>query len=116
MVYNNIIEISPLGFMRGRTFQNAYIIADEMQNSSPNQMLMLTTRIGKGSKMVVTGDIHQTDRGVKTSGLLDFIVRYDEKRQEQDNHEIQGIQIVELTKEDIERDPIIVTLLDIYGN
>jgi len=75
MLNNNIIEISPLAFMRGRTFKNAYIIADEMQNSSPNQMLMLTTRIGEGSKMVITGDIKQTDRSME-SGLSDFINKY----------------------------------------
>jgi phosphate starvation-inducible PhoH-like protein len=55
MLKNNIIEVSPLAFMRGRTFKNSFIIADEMQNSTPNQMLMLTTRIGTNSKMVITG-------------------------------------------------------------
>ena len=75
MLYNNVIEISPLAFMRGRTFKHSYIIADEMQNSSPNQMLMLTTRIGEGSKMVITGDLKQSDRGIN-SGLQDFINKY----------------------------------------
>ena len=72
LIHNNIIEISPLAFMRGRTFKNAYIIADEMQNSSPNQMLMLTTRIGENSKMIITGDLKQSDKP-DISGLNDFL-------------------------------------------
>lgn len=77
MIRNGIIEISPLAFMRGRTFHRAFIIADEMQNSSPNQMMMLTTRIGMESKMVVTGDLHQSDRSfAQGNGLKDFIDKY----------------------------------------
>ena len=72
MIENEIIEICPLAFMRGRTFKNAIIIADEMQNATPNQMKMLLTRIGEGSKIVVTGDVRQTDRTVGENGLLDF--------------------------------------------
>jgi phosphate starvation-inducible PhoH-like protein len=59
MIKEGVIEISPLAYMRGRTFKDAYIIADEMQNATPNQMKMLLTRIGTGSKMVVTGDLAQ---------------------------------------------------------
>ena len=62
MLYEGIIEISPLAFMRGRTFHNSYIVADEMQNASANQMKMLLTRIGSRSKLAVTGDLAQTDR------------------------------------------------------
>jgi phosphate starvation-inducible PhoH-like protein len=75
MMHNNVIEISPLAYMRGRTFKNSFIIADEMQNSSPNQMLMLTTRIGQGSKMIITGDLKQSDKG-QESGLFDFITKF----------------------------------------
>jgi hypothetical protein len=75
MIQNNVIEISPLAYMRGRTFKKAFIIADEMQNSSPNQMLMLTTRIGEGSKMVITGDLQQSDRS-QNNGLSDFMNKY----------------------------------------
>jgi phosphate starvation-inducible protein PhoH len=60
MLKSNMIEIVPLGFMQGRTFKNAIIIADEMQNSSPNQMFMLLTRLGENSKMIITGDPMQT--------------------------------------------------------
>lgn len=116
MLYNNIIEISPLAFMRGRTFKNAFIIGDEMQNSSPNQMLMLTTRIGEGSKMVITGDLKQSDRGME-SGLSDFIAKYKTYNNFliKTNSETKfGIKIIELDNSDILRSKIIVKLLDIY--
>jgi len=129
MVYNNIIEVSPLAYMRGRTFKKSFIIADEMQNSSPNQMLMLTTRIGEGSKMVITGDLKQSDKG-PNSGLSDFINKYKlyEKvfRDRQTSEELYndkydetnfktGIRIVEMNNTDIERSPIVVNILEIYG-
>jgi phosphate starvation-inducible PhoH-like protein len=116
MLYNNVIEISPLAFMRGRTFKHSYIIADEMQNSSPNQMLMLTTRIGEGSKMVITGDLKQSDRGIN-SGLYDFINKYkvyNNYLARIGNETNIGIKIVELSKADIERSKVINKLLDIY--
>ena len=62
MIAEGVIEIAPLAYMRGRTFKKAYIIADEMQNSTANQMKMLLTRLGEGSKMAVTGDLNQADR------------------------------------------------------
>ncbi len=119
MMYNSVIEISPLAYMRGRTFKNAFIIADEMQNSSPNQMLMLTTRIGVGSKMVVTGDLKQSDKGLE-SGLYDFINKFKvyERRESEkyNNTDINsGIKIVELNNTDIERSPVIVKILDVYN-
>jgi len=116
MLYNNVIEISPLAFMRGRTFKNAFIIADEMQNSSPNQMLMLTTRIGEGSKMIITGDLKQSDRGMD-SGLSDFITKYKKYNNFliRNNSETNfGIKIAELTASDIERSKVIKKLLNIY--
>jgi len=116
MLYNNVIEISPLAFMRGRTFKHSYIIADEMQNSSPNQMLMLTTRIGEGSKMVITGDLKQSDRGIN-SGLQDFINKYKtytNYMNRSGNETRIGIDIVELSKNDIERSKVINKLLEIY--
>lgn len=113
MIHENVIEISPLAYMRGRTFKGALIIADEMQNSSPNQMLMLATRIGIGSKMIITGDLKQTDREL-TSGLEDFINKY--KIYKNKHSETTAIQIVELNKTDIAREPIIETILDIYDS
>jgi phosphate starvation-inducible PhoH-like protein len=119
MIHANVIEIAPLGYMRGRTFKNAFIIADEMQNSSPNQMLMLTTRIGEGSKMVITGDLKQSDKGLN-SGLYDFIRKFDLYEQLEMIYNTtmirnSGIKIVEMNNTDIERSPIIEKILDIYS-
>jgi phosphate starvation-inducible protein PhoH and related proteins len=75
MMYDHQIEICPLAYMRGRTFDNAWIIGDEMQNSTPGQMKMLLTRIGQDSKMVVLGDTAQHDRGFEENGLKDLILR-----------------------------------------
>jgi len=129
MLQSGVIEISPLAYMRGRTFKKAFIIADEMQNSSPNQMLMLTTRLGVGSKMVVTGDLKQSDKGT-ASGLHDFIKRFNNyekvfyKRLDSENtynntfiernHNI-GIKLIELTTADVERSPIVSRILEIYN-
>jgi len=118
MIHANVIEIAPLGYMRGRTFKNAFIIADEMQNSSPNQMLMLTTRIGEGSKMVITGDLKQSDKGLN-SGLYDFIRKFNLYEQIEMNRNTtmirnSGIKIIEMDNTDIQRSPIIEKILDIY--
>ena len=111
-INSNKIEISPLAFMRGRTFKNSFIIADEMQNSSPNQMKMLTTRIGINSKMVVTGDLNQSD--IKNdNGLGDLINKiniYNNYSYEKNNL----IKIVDFEKRDIERSEIVKKIIDIY--
>lgn len=112
MMQNGVIEISPLGYMRGRTFKNAFIIADEMQNSSPNQMLMLTTRFGENSKMIVTGDLKQTDKGI-LSGLYDFLSKYSLYKIGRGKEENE-IKIVEMNKTDIKRDAIVSIILSIY--
>lgn len=85
MLYNNKIEICPLAFMRGRTFKNAFIIADEMQNSSPNQMKMLVTRLGDNSRMVITGDLQQSDiKG--ENGLNDFVSKFEKYQSNEKKH------------------------------
>jgi len=110
MLKNNIIEVSPLAFMRGRTFKNAFIIADEMQNSSPNQMLMLTTRLGTNSKLVITGDLKQSDRSIKNvdNGLRDLMYKL------RQNQHLTDIKMVEMQYEDVERSEIVKTMLKIY--
>lgn len=124
MLQNGVIEISPLAFMRGRTFKHSFIIADEMQNSTPNQMLMLTTRIGDNSKMVITGDLKQTDR-VQSNGLLDIIKKVEcyqkdvlpFNRETQDVFPIKykkDIDIIRMTDVDVQRSPIVTRILDIY--
>jgi phosphate starvation-inducible PhoH-like protein len=111
-IYNNIIEISPLAFMRGRTFKNSFIIADEMQNSSPNQMKMLTTRIGVNSKMIITGDLKQTDIPIN-NGLEDLIERIN-KYNAKTNNSLHAIKIVTFEKQDIERSNIVKDIINIY--
>lgn len=108
MLDEQIIEISPLAFMRGRTFKNAWIIADEMQNATPNQMKMLLTRIGDSSKMIVTGDTRQADRKDPDNGLLDF------KALVESYSKCQYVAGVELTGRDIQRHPAVVEVLKIY--
>jgi phosphate starvation-inducible PhoH-like protein len=111
-IHSNKIEISPLAFMRGRTFKNAFIIADEMQNSSPNQMKMLTTRIGVNSKMIITGDLKQTDIP-KENGLLHLINKilyYNENN----NEKKELIKIISFEKIDIERSEIVKKIIEIY--
>lgn len=113
MVHSGIIEISPLAYMRGRTFKRCFIIADEMQNSSPSQMLMLTTRIGQDSKMVITGDLKQSDRCLE-NGLLDIIEKV-KTYQKHNNNKNVGIEIVEMDEGDIQRSKIVSTILEIFN-
>lgn len=110
MIQEGVIEISPLAFMRGRTFKNAWVIADEMQNATPNQMKMLLTRIGENSRMVVTGDIAQTDRKEHENGLIDFqrlLARFTNS---------EYISAIAFEHTDIERHPAVIEVLDIYGD
>lgn len=107
MLENGTIEISPLAYMRGRTFKNAYIVADEMQNATPSQMKMLLTRLGEGSRMVVTGDLNQADRP-KENGLLDFVKLY---------KDVSAHRFVDMAWFDathIERHPVVREVLSIY--
>jgi phosphate starvation-inducible PhoH-like protein len=108
MLLEGVIEISPLAYMRGRTFKNAYVIADEMQNATQNQMKMLLTRLGENSKMVVTGDLNQADR-LKDNGLVDFIDKIK-------GHRLDHIDAVFFDSHDIERHEAVKEVLDIYGD
>jgi phosphate starvation-inducible PhoH-like protein len=107
MLDEQTIEISPLAFMRGRTFKDAWIIADEMQNATPSQMKMLMTRIGENSKIVITGDVEQTDRTVHNNGLIDLCKRLETRR--------DGLSVCYMNNRDIQRHPIIDTVLEIYA-
>ena len=109
MVETGVIEISPLAYMRGRTFKRSFIIADEMQNSSPNQMLMMLTRIGEESKLVITGDLNQSDRS-GVNGLCDFIEKLRMSRDD------SLIQFIELGVVDIQRSPVVSRIIDIYDS
>jgi phosphate starvation-inducible PhoH-like protein len=108
MIENQLIEISPLAFMRGRTFKHSWIIADEMQNATPNQMKMLMTRIGVGSKIVVTGDVEQTDRPGSNNGLLDLCAKLDRQA-------VGGIAMCPMEARDVQRHAIIGSVLKLYS-
>ena len=108
MLEEQIIEISPLAFMRGRTFKNAWIIADEMQNASPNQTKMLLTRIGENSRMIITGDTQQADRKDPDNGLLNF------KQLVNEYKNCQYVSGVEMQGKDIQRHPAVMEILKIY--
>ena len=108
MLEEGTIEISPLAYMRGRTFKNAYIVADEMQNATVNQMKMLLTRLGEGSKMVVTGDLAQADR-LSDNGLIDFCNLLKQKEY------LEHIDIIEFDARDIERHNAVKEVLAVYG-
>jgi phosphate starvation-inducible PhoH-like protein len=109
MIEDQVVEISPLAFMRGRTFKNAWIIADEMQNATPAQCKMLMTRIGHNSRIVITGDIEQADRSTGDNGLLDLCQRLEEGG-------VSGIAVCELTARDVQRHAIIGSVLKLYGD
>ena len=116
MLHGGVLEISPLAYMRGRTFKRSFIIADEMQNSTPNQMKMLMTRLGDHSKMVITGDLHQSDRGMQ-NGLSDFLEKIKQENLEENHEEkyTNKIRYIELGNKDIQRSPIVSKILDIYN-
>jgi phosphate starvation-inducible PhoH-like protein len=106
MIKEQIIEICPLAYMRGRTFDNAWVICDEAQNTTLNQMLMVLTRIGMNSKVIITGDPNQYDRGYSENGLSDLLTRLDYQEHS------DKIGVVEF--EDVERHPVIPYVLDLY--
>ena len=100
------IEIAPIAFMRGRTLNNAFIILDEAQNTTSQQMKMFLTRIGYGSKAIITGDITQTDLpGGKKSGLVEARKLLSR---------IQGISFIEFSKEDVVRHRLVSDIINAY--
>ena len=107
MLEDGIIEISPLAYMRGRTFKNAFIVADEMQNATPSQMKMLLTRLGENSRMVVTGDLNQADRP-RENGLLEFCELYGQ------GGDYRMIAMARFDTRDVERHPVVKEILSIY--
>jgi phosphate starvation-inducible PhoH-like protein len=108
LMEEKIIEIAPLGFMRGRTFKNAWIVADEMQNSTISQMKMLLTRLGENSRLVITGDLEQNDRAGEINGMDDFLNKFKGRRS-------SSISSFEFDKTDIQREEVVKEVLDIYS-
>lgn len=108
MLTEKIIEIAPMAYMRGRTFKNTWIVADECQNTNVNQFKMLLTRLGENSRMVITGDLDQHDRHDEINGLADFLDKFKGCRS-------SSISSIEFNKGDIEREEVIKEVLDIYA-
>jgi phosphate starvation-inducible PhoH-like protein len=101
-----VIEVAPLAFMRGRTLNDSFIILDEAQNTTPEQMKMFLTRIGFGSKAVVTGDVTQVDLAKgQASGLADALVVL---------KGVRGIALTEFQSEDVVRHPLVQAIVDAY--
>ena len=138
LLKNKIVDICPLAFMRGRTFKNCFVIADEMQNSTNNQMKMLLTRIGDNSMFAITGDLNQND--VEHNGLQDFITRHEqhvcdscendmyeiiddtehlgfivEYEESSCDKELSNITHIQFSSCDIKRSQLVKEVLEIYG-
>jgi phosphate starvation-inducible PhoH-like protein len=109
MIEEKVIEIAPLGYMRGRTFKNSWIVADEMQNSTVSQMKMLLTRLGENSRLIITGDLEQYDRVNEINGLEDFLNKFKGKRS-------TSISSFEFDRGDIQREEVVREVLDIYSS
>jgi phosphate starvation-inducible PhoH-like protein len=106
-MFNDVVEVIPLAYMRGRTLNNATIILDEAQNTTRGQMQMFLTRMGHGSKMIVTGDVSQIDLPDPTeSGLVDAVRRL---------RRVNGIGFCTLTQADIVRHPLVQKIVEAYG-
>ena len=104
-IEQNVIEVAPLAYMRGRTLNNSFIILDEAQNSTKEQMKMFLTRLGKESKAVITGDITQIDLPNAFSGLVHVLPLL---------KEIPGISICKFTEEDVMRHPLVKKIINAY--
>ncbi|MCR5256141.1 MAG: PhoH family protein [Acetatifactor sp.] len=101
-----LIEVAPLAYMRGRTLDNAYIILDEAQNTTPAQMKMFLTRIGFGSKVIITGDQTQKDLPISTKSGLEIAEKVLKK--------IEGISFITLTSKDVVRHPLVQRIVKAY--
>ena len=103
-----LIEVAPLAYMRGRTLDNAFIILDEAQNTTPAQMKMFLTRIGFGSKVIITGDLTQKDLPASTQSGLEIAVRVLKK--------VDEIQFCYLTSQDVVRHPLVQKIVKAYDD
>ena len=101
-----LIEVAPLAYMRGRTLDNAFIVLDEAQNTTESQMKMFLTRIGFGSKAIITGDQSQKDLSAGTKSGLDIALKV--------VRNIEGIAICNLTSKDVVRHPLVQRIVEAY--
>lgn len=108
LIEKGIVEVAPLAFMRGRTLNDAFVILDEAQNTTVEQMKMFLTRLGFGSRAVVTGDVTQIDLPTgRSSGLIDAVKVL---------HAVDGISINHFTDQDVVRHPIVQRIVKAYDN
>lgn len=124
MLDTGVLEACAIGYCRGRTFRDSFVIADEMQNATVDQVKMLLTRIGPGTKLVLTGDPMQHDRGYGSNGLSDFLERWkrmtDKEMQDTDSGDGESwkkdnaVEIVHFGRCDIQRSPVIERVLRAY--
>jgi phosphate starvation-inducible protein PhoH and related proteins len=109
MIENEIIEMTPIAFMRGRTFTNCFVIIDEAQNTSVNQILAITTRVGENCKMVITGDLKQHDKKFMVdNGFKDFLQRVK-------STDTRFISYIDFNQADIQRSETVKEVLRLYG-
>lgn len=108
MLDEQILEIAPLAFCRGRNFKNSWIILDEAQNATPSQLKMIMTRIGVNSKLVITGDVEQTDRKTSKNGLLDLLERISK-------YSVPGLNVCKFDLKDVQRHKIIEHIIKLYN-
>lgn len=108
MLEEQIVEIAPLAFCRGRNFKNSWVILDEAQNATPSQMKMIMTRIGVGSKIVICGDVEQTDRRTHDNGLVDLLAKLEKNT-------VPGMNVCKFELKDVQRHKIIEHVLKIYS-
>ena len=94
----------------GKTFKNSFVIADEMQNSTPSQMKMLLTRLGENSRIIATGDLNQHDKSTGSDGLRDVL-----QRMEKSEFKSGSFSVVRFGIEDVERHPVVKEVLQMYG-
>lgn len=107
LLEDGTLEMAPLGMMRGRTFKRAFIVVDEFQNITHSQAKMVLTRIGDGSKMVITGDLEQADRP-RENGLLDFVNRIESRGA------MKMVDVAWFDIQDVERHPVVKEILSLY--
>lgn len=107
LIEREIVEIAPLAYMRGRTLSNSFIILDEAQNTTPEQMMMFLTRMGEGSRMVITGDITQVDLPRRTTSGLKQAIRILDG--------VEGISFNYLTGVDVVRHPVVQNIIEAYA-
>lgn len=114
-INSGVIEVTPLLYMRGRTFKNTIIIADEIQNTTPQQLLMLLTRCGENSKMILTGDLNQSDLKIK-NGLQDLVDKIKKSNTNSNPTTMTSIiKMIEFNTGDVQRSELVKEILNLYA-